>query len=145
MTTPATAAIGHSIVLYDGLCGMCDGVVQFLLRHDRKDAFRFAPQQGEEAKQILARHALNPAAMETLFFIEHYDRARERVYTRSEAVLRMAKDLGGIWTLALATRLLPRILRDACYDLIAGNRYRIFGRRTECRVPSSQDQHKFLV
>jgi predicted DCC family thiol-disulfide oxidoreductase YuxK len=123
---------------------MCDGVVQFLLRHDKKDAFRFAPQQGGVAQQILARHALDPATMETICVIENYNSPIEQVFTKSDATLRMAKGLGGIWKVALLARLLPRFLRDAAYDFMARHRYRIFGRRTECRLPSKEKQHKFL-
>jgi len=144
MTPRKSSTKVRRIVLYDGLCGMCDGVVQFLLRHDQKDAFRFAPQQGEAARQILARHALDSAAIETICVIENYNSPQERVYTKSDAALRIADSLGGIWSLTLAARLLPRFLRDACYDVIARNRYRIFGRRAECRIPTTHDQHKFL-
>jgi predicted DCC family thiol-disulfide oxidoreductase YuxK len=143
--TPRKSSTNVSrIVLYDGLCGMCDGVVQFLLRHDKKDAFRFAPQQNEIAQKILARHALSPATMETICVIENYNSPQEQVHTKSDAALRIADGLGGIWSLTLAARLLPRSFRDACYDLVARNRYRIFGRRTECRIPTTHDQHKFL-
>jgi predicted DCC family thiol-disulfide oxidoreductase YuxK len=145
MTPRAASADVRRIVLYDGLCGMCDAVVQFLLRHDRKDAFRFAPQQGEAARQVLARHALDSATMETICVIENYNSPQEAVYTRSDAALRIADGLGGIWTLTLAARLLPRSFRDACYDFVARNRYRIFGRITECRLPCEGDQHRFLT
>jgi len=145
MTPRAASADVRRIVLYDGLCGMCDAVVQFLLRHDRKDAFRFAPQQGEAARQVLARHALDSATMETIGVIENYNSPQEAVYTRSDAALLIAEGLGGIWTLTLAARLLPRSFRDACYDFVARNRYRIFGRRTECRLPCEVDKHRFLT
>jgi predicted DCC family thiol-disulfide oxidoreductase YuxK len=144
MTPRAASADVRRIVLYDGLCGMCDAVVQFLLRHDHKDAFRFAPQQGEAARQVLARHALDSATMETICVIENYNSPQEGVYTRSDAALRIADGLGGIWTLTLAARLLPRSFRDACYDFVARNRYRIFGRREECRLPCAEDKHRFL-
>jgi predicted DCC family thiol-disulfide oxidoreductase YuxK len=145
MTPRAASADIPRVVLYDGLCGMCDAVVQFLLRHDHKDAFRFAPQQGEAARQVLARHALDPATLETICVIENYNSPQEVVYTRSDAALRIADGLGGIWTFTLAARLLPRSFRDACYDLVARNRYRIFGRRTECRLPGEEDKHRFLT
>ena len=145
MTPRAASADVRRIVLYDGLCGMCDAVVQLLLRHDHKDAFRFAPQQGEAARQVLGRHALDSATMETICVIENYNSPEEAVYTRSDAALRIAEGLGGIWTLMLAARLLPRSFRDACYDFVARNRYRIFGRRTECRLPREEDKHRFLT
>jgi predicted DCC family thiol-disulfide oxidoreductase YuxK len=140
-----TLAEGRKIVLYDGLCGMCDGLVQFLLRHDKRDAFRFAPRQSEVAKQILVRHALDPASMETIYVIDNYNSPQEMVYTKSDATLSIAEGLAGIWKIARAARPLPRSFRNACYDLIARNRYRIFGKRTECRIPAPEAQHKFLL
>jgi predicted DCC family thiol-disulfide oxidoreductase YuxK len=144
MMPPSTATDVRRIVLYDGLCGMCDGVVQFLLRHDRNNAFQFAPQQGEVARQIVERHAIAPEGAETIFVIDNYDSPRERVCIKSDAVLLIAKGLGGIWTLALAAHLLPRSIRDAFYDLIARNRYKFSGRRNACRIPDPEVQHRFL-
>lgn len=146
MMTPLTCPPeDQRVVLYDGLCGMCDGVVQFLLRHDQRDAFRFAPQQAGIAQQILARHNLDPSTIETIRVIENLNSPQERVFTKSDAILGIAEGLGGIWKVARVARLLPRFLRDACYDLVAHNRYRIFGRRTECRVPTPEEQRKFLA
>ena len=144
MTLPTPSDDCRRVVLYDGLCGMCDGVVQFLLRHDKRDAFRFASQQGEAARQTLARHGLDPAVMETICVIESYESPGELIYFKSDATLCIAEGLGGIWKLALIGRLLPRVFRDAAYDLVARNRYRIFGQRTECRVPTPEDQHRFI-
>ncbi len=144
MTLATVSPENQRVVLYDGLCGLCDGVVQFLLRHDKKDAFRFAPQQGEVAQQILTRHALDAGKMETICVIENYNSTKEQVYTKSDATLRIAEGLGGIWKMVRVAGLFPRSLRDGCYDLIARNRYRVFGKRAECRLPTPEDQHKFL-
>jgi len=143
MPPPASHA-HHLIVLYDGLCGLCDGVVQFLLLHDTKDVFRFAPQQSEFARQILACHGADATASETIYLIEHYGLAGERILTKSDATLRIAQGLGGIWQMARVTKVLPLYIRDAAYDCIARNRYRIFGRRTECRLVTTEQQYKFL-
>jgi predicted DCC family thiol-disulfide oxidoreductase YuxK len=144
MTQQTTSPEDHPIVIYDGLCGMCDGVVQFLLQHDKSDAFRFAAKQSEFAQRALARHELDARTVETICLIENCDSPAERVLTKSDATLRIAEVLGGIWNVLLVAKLLPHSLRDAAYDLVARNRYRIFGRRTECRLPSAEDQHKFL-
>lgn len=132
------------IVLYDGLCGLCDGVVRFLLRHDTKDVFRFAAQQSDFAQRILMRHGQSTSGTDSIRVIENYDSPAERILIKSEATLRIAKGLGGIWTGALIARILPISLRDTCYDWIARNRYKIFGKRSECRVPRPNDRHKFL-
>jgi len=149
MTPQTEPAIGHLVVLYDGLCGLCDGVVQFLLRHDKKDLFRFAALQSDFALGILRRHApeltgWGPANSDTICLVEYYDSPRERVFIKSEATLRIARQLGGAWHLARVAELLPRVIADACYDVVARNRYRIFGKREECRVPSGEDRKKFL-
>ncbi len=133
------------IVLYDGLCGLCDGVVQFLLRHDSKDVFRFAPQQSGFAQQILTRHSLDATTTETICLIENYGQPSEQLLIKSAATLRIAEGLGGIWNAARIANLLPRPLRDAAYDWIARNRFRFFGRRAECRLASPAEQHKFLA
>lgn len=132
------------MVLYDGVCGLCDGVVQFLLRHDKKDSFRYAPQQSGFARTILARHGFDSDATETICLIEDCNLSSERVLTKSEASLRIAEVLGGIWKLGQVARVLPRFVRDAAYDFIARNRFRIFGRLQECRVPSPENRHKFV-
>ena len=141
---PPQTSEDRLIVLYDGLCGLCDGVVQFLLRHDTKDVFRFAPQQSQFAQQILTRHGLAACATETICLVENYGLAAERILTRSDATLCIAKGLGGIFHAARLAKILPHSLRDAAYDWIARNRYRIFGRRTECRLISAAEQRKFL-
>ncbi len=133
------------IVLYDGLCGLCDGVVQFLLRHDSKDVFRFAPQQSNFAQQILTRHGFDATTTETICLIENYGQPSEQVLTKSAATLRIAEGLGGIGNAARIANILPPPLRDAAYDWIARNRFRFFGRRTECRLASPAEQHKFLA
>jgi len=135
---------GRPIVLYDGLCGLCDGVVQFLLRHDTRDIFRFAAQQSDFAQQILRRHSPGANDADSICVIEHYGSPRENILIKSEATLRIAEGLGGIWRVALVARILPHWLRDKCYDWIARNRYKIFGKRSECRIPTVNDRHKFL-
>jgi predicted DCC family thiol-disulfide oxidoreductase YuxK len=144
MPPDTTANEGRLLVLYDGLCALCDGAVQFLLRHDANDVFRFAPQQSDFAQQILSRHGLQAAGADTICLIENYGFAAERVLTKSDAALRIAQGLGSIWNTFQITRILPHTLRDAAYDCIARNRYRIFGRRTACRVISHEEQYKFL-
>lgn len=144
MTSPETPTPVRRIVLYDGLCGMCDAVVQFLLRHDSKRVFLFAAQQGQTAHKLLQRHGVDPAAAQTIFLIENYDSPQEEVLSKSDAALSIARALGGLWTLALVARLLPRSIRDACYDWIARNRYKFFGRRTACRIPDAEVQHRFI-
>lgn len=129
----------HAILLYDGLCGFCDGTVQFILRHDRRGSMRFATLQGELGQQVLAREP-SLQGVDSLVLLEG-----ERVHVKSEAALRIARYLGGAWTLARVLRIVPRALRDWGYDLFARHRYRLFGRHDSCPIPSPEVRARFLT
>jgi predicted DCC family thiol-disulfide oxidoreductase YuxK len=129
-----------NIVFYDGVCGLCDRTVQFLLKRDTAQRFKFAPLQGETAGQ---RTDL-PADMRSIVFVANLGTAQEQLYFRSEAVLRILGCLGGFWRVVSWLRLIPRPLRDAIYDAIATRRYRWFGKFDACRVPSPELRGRFL-
>ncbi len=132
------------VLLYDGVCALCNGAVRFMLRSDRRGTFRFAPLEGEFARGVLARH---PAlrGVDSLVLVEPESATgREIVTVRSDAVLRVLAILGGPWRLALAARWLPRPLRDLGYDLIARHRYRVFGRYDTCPLPPPAVRDRFL-
>lgn len=145
MTPPVPAApIGAPLVLYDGVCGLCDRTVQILLRLDRRGVLRFAPLQGETARSILARTG-DPHPGDTIVFVAAPDAVAPSLASRSSAVLAILRRLGVGWRL-LATlgALVPRPLRDAVYDAIAARRYRWFGRRDSCRLPTAAERARFL-
>src|SRR5215212_663883 len=102
------------VLLYDGLCGFCDGTVQFILRHDRKQVLRFATLQGDFARQVIARHP-ELAGVDSLILVDHDDSGTERVQVRSSGALAVARYLGGPWHLARATAIVPRFIRDLAY------------------------------
>jgi predicted DCC family thiol-disulfide oxidoreductase YuxK len=134
-----------SILLYDGVCGLCNRFVQFILRRDREEVFRFAWLQGPMAGRILQRHGIDSGDLDTVYVVTDYDLAEERLLARSDAVMFVLKELGGRWRLAeFFLRLLPRFLRDAAYSAVARQRYRLFGRSEICRLPSDQDRSRFL-
>ena len=139
-TTTSTAEATGAVLLYDGTCGFCAASVQFVLRHERRRrTLRFATLDGalgERARR--ARPAL--AGVDSVIWLEG-----ERVLVRSEAALAVADYLGGPWkALAALGRLVPRRLRDAAYDLIARNRYRIAGRVESCPLPTPEQRGRFL-
>ena len=133
------------VVLSDGICGLCNRLVQFLLRHDIHDRLRFASLQSEFAQVALARHGADAADLDTIQIIENYGRSDEKLFSRSDAILRAGSALGGIWKFAAATsHLVPKSLRDSFYRFVARNRYRAFGKYDTCLLPEPKQRKKFL-
>jgi len=131
-------------VLYDGLCGLCDASVRFLLARDRAGRLRFAPLQGPTAAAVRARHPALPPLDETILLVDSPRTPAERVRVRSDAALAALGRLGGGWRLAGLLRAVPRPLRDAVYRFVARRRTRWFGRLDACRVPSAEQRRRFL-
>jgi predicted DCC family thiol-disulfide oxidoreductase YuxK len=137
--------MSHPILLYDGVCGLCNRFVQFILRHDRDATFRFAPLQSALADRILNRHGTNPTDLDTVYVVVNHKLSDEYLLSRSEAVLFVLNQLRGPWRpAALPLRLLPKFLRDFGYNVVARHRYRVFGRAEACTVPRDQDRSRFL-
>jgi len=133
----------QTLVLYDGVCGLCNRLVTFLLHHDHRDQFRFAPLQSEFAQTLLQRYDLNPNDLDTVVVLADFQQPSERALTRSEAALSAIGKLGGIWKLFVIVKLIPFPLRQSLYRFIAQRRYRIFGKYHECPLPRPEDRHKF--
>ena len=128
-----------TIVLFDGVCNLCNGAVQFLLRRDRRRRFRFAALQSAAGRALLEQHGLPTETLETLVVLES-GKAR----LRSAAALHLARRLPWPWPLLAVFTILPRPLRDALYAFVARHRYRWFGRRESCRLPSAETADRFL-
>jgi predicted DCC family thiol-disulfide oxidoreductase YuxK len=133
-------ATRHHVVFFDGVCGLCDRTVRFLLRHDRCDRLRFAPLQGETAHRVLPPLGGRPEALETIYVLT----ADGRLLERSRAVLFATAALGGPWALFGILRIVPRPLADLVYGQVARVRYRIFGRFEACQVPTPDERRRFL-
>jgi predicted DCC family thiol-disulfide oxidoreductase YuxK len=135
----------HPILLYDGVCGLCNRFVQFILRRDRHAIFHFAPLQSALAAGILARHNASPTNLDSVYVVLNHELPDEHLLSRSEAVLFVLEQLGGLWRLAaFLLRLVPNLLRDAIYATVARNRYSIFGCSETCTLPSDADRSRFL-
>ncbi|MGA8273195.1 MAG: DCC1-like thiol-disulfide oxidoreductase family protein [Candidatus Sulfotelmatobacter sp.] len=133
------------IVLYDGVCGLCNRFVQFILRRDRKDVFRFASLQSALSSRILVRYNLAPSDLDTVYVVVNPELPDERLLRRSDAVLFVLKELSIMWrSTAFVLRLVPRFFRDHAYDALASRRYRIFGRHETCVIPNAQHRNRFL-
>ena len=133
---------GKSIVLFDGVCNLCNGAVLFIIDRDPRQRFLFAPLQSDFAVGLLASidQEAPVAGADSIVLIED-----GRVYLRSAAALRVAKHLSGLWPLLGVLALVPTGLRDRAYDLVARNRYRWFGRQEACRLPTPELRQRFLA
>jgi predicted DCC family thiol-disulfide oxidoreductase YuxK len=137
--------MSHPILLYDGVCGLCNRIVQFTLRHDRNAVFRFASLQSVFAASILARHGADPSDLNTFYVVVNHELPDEYLLPRSDAGIFVLKRLPGPWRpTAFLLQLVPRFLRDAVYNVVGRHRYRIFGRFDVCQLPSEQDRNRFL-
>lgn len=136
---------GYLIIFYDGVCALCNRLVQFLIKRDKRTRLRFASLQSDFAEQVLKRHGIDPKNLDTVHVVINYDRPEERVLNRSDAILRACSELEGPWSvLATITRIIPRVLRDLIYRFVAEHRYRVFGNYETCMLPDPEQQHRFL-
>lgn len=129
----------HAVILFDGVCLLCNSAVQFILRNDPKGVFRFASLQSETGQRLLAEHKLPLDQLSTIVLIEG-----GRTYTRSSAALRIARRLRGAWPLAYAAIVIPAPIRNLGYSFIARNRYRWFGKTEHCMLPKPEHKGRFL-
>lgn len=126
-------------ILFDGMCNLCNGTVLFIIRHDKKERFVFSSLQSHIAATLLAGLPPTAEKMDSVVFIEN-----GTIYTRSTAVLRIARRLGGGWSLFYGFIIIPPFLRDGIYDIIAKYRYRFFGKQEKCMIPSPELSRRFL-
>jgi predicted DCC family thiol-disulfide oxidoreductase YuxK len=141
--------MSHPILLYDGVCGLCNGFVQFVLRRDATGMFRFAALQSPLAARILARHSLDSRDLDTLYLVVNAQQADEILLPRSDAVIFILQRLGGatrkFWRLTgFLLQLVPRAIRDWGYGVAARRRYRVFGRYDVCPLLTEETRRRFL-
>ena len=120
------------IVLFDGLCNLCNGSVQFIIRHDKKNKFVFASLQSEVAQKLLNEIHVK-YSQESIVLIKG-----NKHFEKSDAVLEIAKNLSGLWPMVYGLKIIPRFLRDVLYNWVAKNRYTWFGKRESCLAPSPE-------
>jgi predicted DCC family thiol-disulfide oxidoreductase YuxK len=127
------------IILFDGVCNLCSSSVRFILKHDKKNQFLFSSLQGKTGQAYLKKFNLPVDAFNSFMLVEG-----EKLYTRSSGALRMLKYLGNGWQLLYAFIIVPKFIRDGVYNFIAKNRYRWFGKKEECWIPTDALKAKFL-
>ena len=132
--------IPDNLILFDGVCNLCSALVQFVIRHDPAAKFRFAAIQSEIGGEIFQSHGLDPADLQTFVFVSN-----GQVFLRSDAAIEVVSRLGGAWRIFRIFRFVPKVLRDAIYSFIARNRYRWFGRKEVCMVPTAEIKERFLA
>jgi len=145
MTDVERSAIeGRALLLYDGVCALCHGIVNFLLRRDRGDRFRFAPLESRLGREVLARFEIYNVP-DGVVLVTDALTAKEQVWQRSDAVAETLELLGGLWrAVGRGLRLVPRGLREFGYRCVARIRYRIFGRYATCPIPPPDQRGRLL-
>lgn len=131
---------GHDVVFYDGVCGLCNRFVSFLVNRDREGRLRFATLQGEAAQRLLVPRGGRPDDLDTVYLL----RADGVLLMRSRAIIRALWSLGGAWRLVGVLRILPAPVSDTLYRVVAGLRYRLFGRLDACPLPPPAVRHRFV-
>ncbi len=126
----------EKIVFFDGVCVMCNGLVDFVLKHDHKQLFRFAPLQGETARAKIPELASD---LSTIVLIDEHG-----IATESDAIIGILRALGGFFRMATILKIVPKAMRDRTYRYVAQNRYRWFGKHESCRLPSKEERARIL-
>jgi predicted DCC family thiol-disulfide oxidoreductase YuxK len=134
-----------TLIFYDGVCGLCNRFVTFLLRRDRRATFRFAPLQGDLAREVLVPRGIDPSQLSSIVMVAGWKTSDERTFSRSRAVLEALDLLGSGWrVMAALGRLVPRPLADFAYAVTARYRYHAFGRFEACPIPPPEWRGRFL-
>ena len=131
--------IPHPIIFFDGICNLCTGAVQFVIKHDPTHRFRFASLQSEVGQQLLKQYNLPADEFGSFILLE-----KGKVYTRSSAALRVSKKLTGLWPVLYAFMIVPAFIRNGVYNWIAKNRYQWFGKKEECWIPTPELNNLFI-
>jgi predicted DCC family thiol-disulfide oxidoreductase YuxK len=127
------------IIFFDGVCNLCNGAVNFVIDRDKKGRFKLAALQSEEAKPFLKGAGLDKDELSTILLYED-----GKMYKKSTAALRIARNLDGLWPLLYVFMIVPRFIRDGVYSWIAKNRYKWFGKKDSCRMPTPDLKARFL-
>jgi predicted DCC family thiol-disulfide oxidoreductase YuxK len=127
-------------ILFDGVCNFCNTSINFIIDRDSKSIFQFAALQSEVGQELLIKHHLKTTDFDTVILIND----ENKIYQKSDAALEIARNLDGFWKMFYIFKILPSFLRNPIYDLVARNRYRIFGRTDACRIPTPELKARFL-
>ena len=130
----------HDIILFDGVCNLCNGAVQFIIKRDKANRYRFAALQSDLAKELTSQRNIDTQKIDSIILIE----PGKAFYIKAPAALRIGKNFGGLWKLLAIFEWIPPVISNWVYDLVARNRYRWFGRKDECMIPTPELKQRFL-
>jgi predicted DCC family thiol-disulfide oxidoreductase YuxK len=128
-----------SIIFFDGVCNLCNASIDFIIQRDKKDRFLVGALQDEWSKKVLSKYGVKRDYLDSLVLLEN-----QEIFYKSTAALKIAKSLSGLWPVFYPLIVLPQEFRNVIYDWIATNRYRWFGKKSTCRLPSPEEKVKFL-
>lgn len=131
---------GKKIILFDGVCNLCNNSVQFVIKRDKNDVFRYAALQSDVGQQLLKQRHIDTIAVDSIILIE----PGVAYYIKSDAALEIAQHLGGLWKLSAIFSWIPATIRNRIYDFVAKNRYKWFGKQESCMIPTPELRAKFL-
>ncbi len=131
--------MNHKIILFDGVCNLCNRSVTYVIKRDTKDRFRFAPFQDEAGQRLIAKYNIDRAKTDSIVLIDS-----GKVYIKSTAAIRISRYLGGGYPLLYGFMIIPNFIRNWVYDYVARNRYKWYGKKDSCMVPTPELQSKFL-
>ncbi|WP_108425698.1 thiol-disulfide oxidoreductase DCC family protein [Flagellimonas amoyensis] len=131
---------GKKIILFDGVCNLCNNSVLFVIKRDKKDLFRYASLQSEVGQQLVRERGIDTSQVDSIILIE----PGVAYFTKSDAALEIAQHLGGLWKLSAVFTWIPKSVRDVVYDFVARNRYKWYGKKDACMVPTPELRAKFL-
>lgn len=129
----------NNIILFDGVCNFCNSSVNKIIKHDKKNRFKFAALQSEIGKKLLEKHSIDSTKTDSIILIEN-----DVAFIKSAAILKISKHLNGMYPLAYGFIIIPSFLRNFVYDFIARNRYKWWGKKDSCMIPTAEVKSKFI-
>lgn len=131
----------YKIILFDGVCNLCNSSIQFIIKHDKNDEYRFAALQSNVGQQLAAERDIDTNEVDSIVLIE----PGVAYYIKSTAAINIGKSFGGLWTLLKVFEWIPEGFRNSVYDYIAKNRYKWYGKKESCMIPTPELKSKFLA
>jgi predicted DCC family thiol-disulfide oxidoreductase YuxK len=129
----------QDIVLFDGVCNLCNAAILFIIKRDKNNRFKFAPLESDAGKELLSMHQIDSSKIDSIVLI-----SGDSAFAKAGAALRISKHLTGLWPLLYSLVIIPRCISDGVYDFIARNRYKWFGKKESCMIPTPELKSKFL-